>query len=195
VTVAAPYRKHGQRASYTGTLELRDVLVPACDLLGRPGQGLQIATRSFARSRAGIGALSVGVARRARDLVLEHGHARTAGDGRLLVQQQDFLMRIAQMEAEIEAVRALTWRALWELEQGPCATRLSSCAKLLGAELAVRATDVATEMLGGRGYLEEGLAEKLRRDAKALQIYEGPPAIQKMLIAETATRRSRIGRP
>jgi len=195
VTTSAPYRKHGQRASFTGELVLDRTPVPASDMIGRPGQGIQVATRSFARSRAGIGALAVGVSRRARDLVIEHGHQRTAGDGKPLIFQQDFRFRIAQMEAEIEAARALTLRALWEVENGKDIVRLSSSVKLLCGDMAVRITDTAAEMLGARGYLEGGVAEKLRRDAKALQIYEGPPAIQKMLIAEQATRRSRIGQP
>ncbi|KPK51199.1 MAG: hypothetical protein AMJ63_13110 [Myxococcales bacterium SG8_38_1] len=195
LTTSAPYRKHGQRASFTGELVLDRVRVEADDMIGRPGQGIQVAMRSFARSRAGIGALAVGVSRRARDLVIAHGHERTAGDGKPLIYQQDFRFRIAQMEAEIEASRALTLRALWEVDNGRDVVRLSSCVKLLCADMAVRITDTAAEMLGANGYLEGRVAEKLRRDAKALQIYEGPPAIQKMLIAEQATRRSRIGQP
>jgi acyl-CoA dehydrogenase len=195
VTTSAPYRKHGQRASFTGKLVLDGTPVAAADVIGRPGQGIQVAMRSFARSRAGIGALAVGVSRRARDLVIEHGHERIASDGKPLISQQDFRFRIAQMEAEIEAARALTLRALWEVENDRDGVRLSSCVKLLCGDMAVRITDTATEMLGAKGYLEGGIVEKLRRDAKALQIYEGPPAIQKMLIAEQATRRSRIGQP
>jgi len=195
VTTSAPYRKHGQRASFTGELVLDGTPVTATDMIGRPGQGIQVAMRSFARSRAGIGALAVGVSRRARDLAIEHGHARIASDGKPLISQQDFRFRIAQMEAEIEAARALTLRALWEVENGRDGVRLSSCVKLLCGDMAVRITDTATEMLGAKGYLEGGIIEKLRRDAKALQIYEGPPAIQKMLIAEQATRHSRIGQP
>lgn len=195
VSTSAPYRKHGQRASFTGELVLDGTPVSETDIIGRPGQGIQIAMRSFARSRAGIGALAVGVSRRARDLVIEHGYDRVASDGKPLIFQQDFRFRLAQMEAEIEAARALTLRAVWEVEHGRDGVRLSSCAKLLCGNMAVSITDTAAEMLGAKGYLESGIIEKLRRDAKALQIYEGPPAIQKMLIAEQATRRSRIGQP
>lgn len=195
LSTSAPYRKHGQRASFTGELVLDGTPVPASDIIGRPGQGMQIAMRSFARSRAGIGALAVGVSRCARDLVIEHGHERMASNGKPLIFEQDFRFRIAQMDAEIEAARALTLRAAWEVQHGHDGARLSSCAKLLCGDMAVRTTDIAAEMLGAKGYLESGVAEKLRRDAKALQIFEGPPAIQKMLIAEQATRRSRVGRP
>jgi alkylation response protein AidB-like acyl-CoA dehydrogenase len=195
VTTRSPYRKHGQRASFTGEIVLDGTPVPDRDMIGRPGQGIQIATRSFARSRAGIGALAVGIARRARDLVVEHGHRRKAGNGKPLIFEQDFHFRVAQMDAEIEASRALTLHALRAVEEGRDAVRLSSCTKLIAGDMAVRVTDTATEMLGARGYLEDGVVEKLRRDAKALQIYEGPPAIQKMLIAEQAIRRSRIGKP
>jgi alkylation response protein AidB-like acyl-CoA dehydrogenase len=176
VETRGPYRKMGQRASDTGEVEFRDVFVPAADQIGRPGEGAVIGMRAMRASRVGIAAGAVGVARRARDLVIQHGHARTTGDGRRLIEQQDFRFRIAEIEADIEMVRALTWRACAELPDGPEALKLSSCAKLAGGDMAVRVTDRAVEMLGGLGYLESGLAEKLFRDAKILQIYEGPPA-------------------
>jgi alkylation response protein AidB-like acyl-CoA dehydrogenase len=189
----APYKKMGQRAADTGEVVLTDVFVPAEDQIGRPEEGVVIGMRALRTSRVGIAAMSVGVARRARDLVIQYGHGRTSGDGRRLIEQQDYRFRIAEMEAELEMVRALAWRACSELPDGPEATKFSSSAKLAGGNMAVRATNLAIEMLGGSGYLESGLAEKLFRDAKLLQIYEGPPAIQKMLIADTVTRLSWVG--
>jgi acyl-CoA dehydrogenase len=189
----APYRKMGQRASDTGEVVFHGVFVPADAQIGGVGQGHQIAVRSMTRSRTGICAMAVGVARRARDLVIEYGHDRRAGDGRLLIEHQDFRLRVAEMEAEIETARAIGWRAGWEVEHGREAIKLSSCAKLVGGNMAVRVTGEAVEMLGARGYLAAGKAEKLMRDAKVLQIYEGPQLVQKTLIADTATRRGRVG--
>jgi alkylation response protein AidB-like acyl-CoA dehydrogenase len=194
LSTRAPYRKMGQRAADTGEITLDRVFVSQDQLLGRPGQGAHIAVRAIKASRVGVCAMAVGVARRARDLVIQHGHARITSDGRRLIQQQDYRFRVAELEAAIETVRSLCWRASHEVEHGPESTKLSSTAKLVGAEMAVKWTSQAIEMLGAQGYLESGLAEKLYRDAKALQIYEGPPAIQKMIIADTATRPSRVGR-
>jgi acyl-CoA dehydrogenase len=193
VEVETPYQKMGQRAADTAAIRFREVFVPAGDQLGRTGQGHQIAVRSLLRSRVGVCAMAVGVSRRARDLVIRHGHQRTAGDGKRLIEQQDYRLRIAEMEAEIEMARALCWRAAWEVEQGPEAIKLASCAKLIGGNVAVRITDEAIEMLGAAGYMQAGLAEKLLRDAKLLQIYEGTQFVQKSLIADTATRPGRIG--
>jgi acyl-CoA dehydrogenase len=89
--------------------------------------------------------------------------------------------------------RALCWRAAWEVDHGPEAIKLASCAKLIGGNVAVRITNEAIEMLGATGYMQAGLAEKLFRDAKLLQIYEGTQFVQKSLIADTATRPGRIG--
>lgn len=192
VETSAPFRKMGQRAGDTGEVVFRDVFVPAEDQVGRPGEGVVIGMRALRQSRVGIAAMAVGVARRARDLVIRYGHGRTAGDGKKLIEQQDYRFHLAEMEADIEMVRALTWRACHALG-GPEATKLSSCAKLVGANMAVRVTNQAVEMLGGLGYLEAGIAEKLLRDAKLLQIYEGPQAVQKMMIADTVTRLSWVG--
>jgi acyl-CoA dehydrogenase len=193
VEVATPYQKMGQRAADTAEVRFREVFVPAADQLGRGGQGYQIAVRSLLRSRVGVCAMAIGVSRRARDLAIRHGHDRTSGDGKRLIEQQDYRLRIAEMEAEIEMARALCWRAAWEVDHGPEAIKLASCAKLIGGNVAVRITNEAIEMLGATGYMQAGLAEKLFRDAKLLQIYEGTQFVQKSLIADTATRPARIG--
>ncbi len=193
VEVQAPYRKMGQRAADTGEVSFRHVFVPARDQIGRVGEGMVIGMRALRASRVGIAAMAVGVARRARDLAIAHGHARTAGDGRRLIDQQDFRFRLAEFEAELEAARALAWRACAELAEGPEAIKLSCAAKLIGANMAVKVTNQTIELLGASGYLEAGLAEKLFRDAKLLQIYEGPQAVQKMLIADTVTRLGWVG--
>ncbi|MBX7101869.1 MAG: acyl-CoA/acyl-ACP dehydrogenase [Myxococcaceae bacterium] len=194
VEVRTPYRKMGQRAADTAEVTFTRVFVPKEDQIGRPGEGVVIGMRALRASRVGIAAMSVGVARRARDLCIQHGHARVTGDGRRLIESQDFRFHLAEMEMELELVRALTWRACAELQSnGPEAMKLSCCAKLAGGNMAVKVTNQAIEMLGGLGYLEAGLAEKLYRDAKILQIYEGPQAVQKIMIADTVTRLGWVG--
>jgi alkylation response protein AidB-like acyl-CoA dehydrogenase len=120
-----PYKKMGQRAADTGELLLHDVFVPSQDLLGRTGEGVVIAMRAMRASRIGIAAMAVGVARRARDLVIQYGHARTAGDGRRLIEQQDYRFRVAEFEAEIEMIRALVWvrRSSFPTVQNPPSSR------------------------------------------------------------------------
>ncbi|MCM0605641.1 MAG: acyl-CoA/acyl-ACP dehydrogenase [Xanthomonadaceae bacterium] len=188
VEVSNPYLKMGQRAADTGQIIFRDVFVPEKDMIGKPGQGIQIGMRAIRASRVGVAAMAVGVSKRARDLTKVYGHTHFASDGKPIIYQQDYRFQIAEMEAEIEMVRALTWRACWEVESGHEGMKLSSSAKWAGGEMAVRTTNRASEMLGASGYLASGLAEKLIRDAKVLQIYEGTGAIQKMLIADTACR-------
>ncbi|MCB9675783.1 MAG: acyl-CoA/acyl-ACP dehydrogenase [Alphaproteobacteria bacterium] len=192
-----PYRKLGQRASDTGEITFEEVFVPIEDRIGQPEQGMQITTRAMTRSRYGVAAMGVGAARRARDAVLAYGHSRQASSTQKLVQAQDYRFQLAEMDAAIEAARAVTWRACWEVGQGRGGhgTRLSSIAKLLGARTAVQIADQAIHLLGAQGYMEGGVVEKIARDAKVLQIYEGPEAVQKMLIADTATRLGRMGKP
>lgn len=191
VEVSNPYKKMGQRAADTGEIKFHDVFVPSEDLIGRPEQGNQIFMRAIRSSRVGVAAMAVGVARRAQELIRQHGHTRRVSNGSKLIEQQDYRFRLAEIEADIEMVRALCWRACWEVVQGDQATKLSSCAKLVGANMAVRVTNLGVEMLGAQGYLESGLMEKLLRDSKVLQIYEGPASVQKMLIADVCTRMGR----
>jgi acyl-CoA dehydrogenase len=188
VSVKHPYEKMGQRASDTAEITFKNVFVPERDLIGKIGQGVQISMRAILSSRVGISAMAIGVARRARDLAKAYGHTHFAANGQALIFQQDFRFKIAEVEAEIEMVRALTWKACWEVENGANGMKLASCSKLLGANMAVKATNVCAELLGAQGYLKSGLAEKLIRDAKVLQIYEGTGTIQKMIISDMVCR-------
>ena len=195
VQASSPYKKMGQRASNTGEVIFNRAFVPTKDLIGQPGQGQQIAVHAMTKSRVGVAAMAVGVARRARDLVIQYGHARSTSAGHKLIEAQDFRLRLAHIEAHIETIRALAWRAAWAVEEGQEASKLAACAKLMGANMAVGVTGEAVELLGASGYLAHGVAEKLMRDAKVLQIYEGPQFVQKTVIADTAVRLSRVGKP
>lgn len=191
VTVGSPYRKMGQRASTTAEVSLAEVRVSAECRVGNEGDGERIAMASLCRSRTGVGVMGVGVARAARDLVVDWAHVRRLPGGFPLVAQQDYRFSLAELDVQIETARSMAWRACWEQDNGPDKVRYSSIAKLYGGNVAVAVTGRAVEMLGGTGYVEEGIVEKLMRDAKLLQIYEGPQAVQKMLVAEFATKRAR----
>ena len=189
LSVRAPYHKLGQRASATGEVTLDRVFVEAGNLIGEVGAGPRIVLSALNRGRSGIGAMGTGVARAARDLVLNFGYARRTFGNQRLIAQQDYRFRLADIDVRIHAARMLTWRAAWEIDNGPAPERFASMAKLFGGDLAASVTGEAVEMLGGLGYMREGAVEKLMRDAKLLQIYEGPPAVQKTLLAEYATKR------
>lgn len=189
LTVRTPYVKLGQRASATGEVTLENVEVPASALIGRIGQGTEIALNSLNRTRTGIGIMGVGVARAARDLVIQFAYDRRTFGNKRLITQQAFRFRLADIDIQIQAARLLGWRSGWELEHGDQPARWASTSKLFGGNMAVAVTGEAVEMLGGLGYLQVGGVEKLMRDAKLLQIYEGATAVQKILIAEYVTKR------
>ena len=189
LTVRTPYLKLGQRASATGEVTLDEVEVDASALIGRVGQGPEIALTSLNRTRTGIGIMGVGVARAARDLVIQFAYDRRTFGNKRLITQQDYRFRLADIDVQIQAARLIGWRSGWELEHGTEASRWASTSKLFGSNMAAAVTGEAVEMLGGLGYMQHGVVEKLMRDAKLLQIYEGATAVQKGLIAEYATKR------
>jgi acyl-CoA dehydrogenase len=188
VSVGSPYKKMGQRAADTAEVTFRNVFVPKDHLLGKIGQGAQIALKSLRFSRVGVGAMAVGVCKRARDLAKEHCHQRIGTNNKMLIHEQDIKFRFAEIEAKIEMLSAFVFRAVWELEHGNHATKFSSSVKLMGGKISSEITNECLDLLGGKGYLEEGYLEKLVRDAKLLQIYEGTEAVQKLLIADSAIR-------
>jgi acyl-CoA dehydrogenase len=188
VSVSKQYRKMGQRAADTAEVKFKNVFIPEESMIGRPGQGAQIALKSLRQSRIGVGAMSLGVCQRARDLALAHCHKRLSGDGKPVVYEQDVKFQFAEIDAKIEMLRAFVLKATWELENGKMGTKFSSSVKLLGGRLACEITNQCLELHGGQGYLIDGKIEKLVRDAKILQIFEGTEAVQKLLIADTAIR-------
>jgi acyl-CoA dehydrogenase len=197
--ISMPYKKLGQRASNTCLLNLDGVYVEEAQLIGREGQGATIAATSLNRSRMLIGVAGVGVARAARDHVLDWAWKRKTSSGGRLGANPLFRQRVADWQLSIETGRLLCWRACWEFDKsgphGEFVTKYASLAKLHGGNIAVQITGEAVESMGGLGFMEEGRVEKLMRDAKVLQIYEGTSAVQRSLIAGHAARRPRRKRP
>ncbi len=177
--------KMGQRATDTSAFALTEVVVPAENRLGEEGEGFKIAMQTLDFTRPGTAAGAVGVAQAAYEYAVEYAKERVTFDVPIAMHQGvNFL--IADMAAEIEAARLLTWQAAWMLDQGygRRATLYSSFAKRFSADTAMKVTTDAVQVFGGYGYIKEYPVEKLMRDAKLFQIYEGTSQIQRLVIAK-----------
>jgi acyl-CoA dehydrogenase len=182
VTVEKHLDKMGQRATDTSALAFQDVRVPAENRLGEEGDGFKIAMKTLDFTRPGTAAGAVGVAQAAYEYAVDYAKTRVQfGQPIAINQGVNFL--IADMATEIEAARLLVWQAAWLLDQGKRATLQSSFAKRFAADTAMKVTTDAVQVFGGYGYIKEYPVEKLMRDAKLFQIYEGTSQIQRLVIA------------
>ena len=182
VVVERHLDKLGQRATDTSALAFQEVRVPASSRLGEEGEGFKIAMRTLDLTRPGTAAGAVGVARAAFEHAVDYAKTRVQfGQPIAINQGVNFL--VADMAAEIEAARLLTWQAAWLIDQGERATLQSSYAKRVAADTAMKVTIDAVQIFGGYGYMKEYPVEKLMRDAKLFQIYEGTSQIQRLVIA------------
>ena len=182
VAVEKHLDKMGQRSTDTSALAFQDVRVPAANRLGEEGEGFKIAMRTLDLTRPGTAAGAVGVARAALDYAVEYSKGRIQF-GQPIAMNQGVNFLVADMAAEIEAARLLTWQAAWLIDQGQRATLQSSYAKRFAADTAMKVTTDAVQIFGGYGYMKEYPVEKLMRDAKLFQIYEGTSQIQRLVIA------------
>jgi acyl-CoA dehydrogenase len=185
VTVEKHLDKMGQRATDTSAFALQDVRVPAANRLGAEGDGFKIAMATLDFTRPGTAIGAVGVAQAAYDHAVAYAKERVAFDVPIAMHQGVNFM-IADMATEIEASRLLTWQAAWMLDQGHGrkATIYSSFAKRFAADTAMKVATDAVQVFGGYGYTKEYPVEKLMRDAKLFQIYEGTSQIQRLVIAK-----------
>jgi acyl-CoA dehydrogenase len=189
ITVGKKEINMGQRASDTRGITFQDVKVPAKNLLGKEGDGFRIAMSAFDHTRPTVSAGAVGLARRAMDESIEYAKTRkTFGQPILAHQAVNFM--IADMAKDIEAARLLVWRAAWEIDQGRRNTRFAAYAKAFAADVAMRVATDAVQVHGGYGYSTEYPVEKLMRDAKIYQIYEGTSQIQRLIIGKEIFERS-----
>ena len=182
VTVEKHLDKMGQRATDTSAIAFQDVRVPADNLLGEEGEGFKIAMRTLDHTRPGTAVGAVGVARAAYEYAVEYSRTRVQF-GQPIAMNQGVNFLIADMATEIEAARLLTWQAAWLFDQGKRATLQSSFAKRFASDTAMKVTTDAVQIFGGYGYIKEYPVEKLMRDAKLFQIYEGTSQIQRLVIA------------
>jgi acyl-CoA dehydrogenase len=185
VTIEKHLDKMGQRSTDTSAFALQDVRVPVENRLGEEGDGFRIAMSTLDFTRPGTAVGAVGVAQAAYEHSVAYAKERVTFDVPIAMHQGVNFM-IADMATEIEASRLLTWQAAWMLDQGHGrkATLYSSFAKRFAADTAMKVTTDAVQVFGGYGYIKEYPVEKLMRDAKLFQIYEGTSQIQRLVIAK-----------
>jgi alkylation response protein AidB-like acyl-CoA dehydrogenase len=181
VTAGRKERKLGLRASYTGSVVLDGARLPADRLVGREGQGLEIALDFFQASRPQVAAGAVGVARAAFEHATGYAREREAF-GRPIIRRQGVGFKLADMAMQIEAARLLVWRACAALDADEDAGLLGSYAKAYAADIAMSATTDAVQVLGGAGIMRDQPVEKWLRDAKVFQIVEGTSEIQRQIV-------------
>lgn len=182
VKVGRKEDKMGQRASNTTDVIFEDVKLPKSALVGEEGGGFKIAMKTFDRSRPWIAAGAAGIIRRALEESRAYALERKTF-GVPIAQHQAVQFMLAEMAIAYETTRLLCHKAAWMIDNGKIDSIVSSYAKAYGADAAMRVTTDAVQIFGGYGYTKEYPVEKLMRDAKLLQIYEGTSQIQRMVIA------------
>jgi alkylation response protein AidB-like acyl-CoA dehydrogenase len=185
--------KMGIKGSTTGEVFFNDCRIPADNLLGGEGEGFKLAMRILDRSRPGIAAQGLGLAQGATDYAVEYARSRETM-GKPIAQHQLVAGMLADMETRCEAARGLLYKVgqmIDEGDTGPELTRLSAMAKLYCTDTAMAVTTDAVQVLGGYGYISEYPVERMMRDAKITQIYEGTNQIQRLVIAREMLRQQR----
>ena len=185
--------KMGISGSTTGELVFQDCQVPAGAVLGEEGDGFRIAMRILDRSRPGVAAQGLGLAQGATDYALEYARSRETF-GKPLAEHQLIQAKLADMETACHAARGLLYdfgRMVDDGVDGPELTKVSAMAKLFCTDTAMWVTTEAVQILGGYGYIKEYPVERMMRDAKITQIYEGTNEIQRLVIAREMLRESR----
>ena len=183
VVVEKHLDKMGQRSTDTSAFAMSDVKVPAANRLGEEGDGFKIAMQTLDLTRPATAAGAVGVAQAAYELAVDYAKERVTFDVPIAMHQGVNFM-IADMATQIEAARLLVWQSAWLHDMGKRATLQSSFAKLFAADTVMKVTTDAVQVFGGYGYIKEYPVEKLMRDAKLFQIYEGTSQIQRLVIAK-----------
>jgi alkylation response protein AidB-like acyl-CoA dehydrogenase len=185
--------KMGIKGSTTGEIFFDDCRIPADNLLGEEGEGFRIAMRILDRSRPGIGAQGLGLAQGATDYALEYAKNRETM-GVPIAQHQLIAATLADMETKCEAARGLLYKCGQTIDEGidgPELTKISAMAKLYCTDVAMEVTTDAVQILGGYGYIQEYPVERMMRDAKITQIYEGTNQIQRLVIAREMLKENR----
>jgi acyl-CoA dehydrogenase len=182
VKIGKKENKMGQRASLTNDVIFEDVRVPKENLIGEEGAGFKVAMKTFDRSRPWIAAGAAGIIKRSLDESRAYSLERKTF-GVPIAQHQAVQFMLADMAIAYETTRLLYMKASWMVDSGRLDSIVSSYAKAYGADAAMRVSTDAVQIFGGYGYTKEYPVEKLMRDAKLLQIYEGTSQIQRMVIA------------
>ncbi|HEY5373355.1 MAG TPA: acyl-CoA dehydrogenase family protein [Polyangiaceae bacterium] len=179
--------KLGQRASDTAAVHFEDVKVPKANLLAVEGEGFKLAMETFNQTRPDIGAMATGLMQRCLDISVEYAKERKTF-GVPISEHQLVQAMLAEMAIGAEATRLLYQKAAWNLDNGVRDPIVSSYAKAFGADKAMQTAIDAVQVFGGNGYVKDYPPEKLMRDAKVLQIYEGTSQIQRLVIARALVK-------
>ncbi|HSF46133.1 MAG TPA: acyl-CoA dehydrogenase [Chitinophagaceae bacterium] len=187
VTVGAKENKMGIRASDTHSILFNDVKVPKENIIGEVGFGFTFAMKTLAGGRIGIAAQALGIASGAYEMALEYSKQRKAF-GKEIMNHQAIQFKLADMATRVEAARLLCLRSAWEKDNGIDYTLSSSMAKVFASEAAMWVSTEAVQVHGGYGYVKEYHVERLMRDAKITQIYEGTSEVQRIVIGRQILR-------
>src|SRR3712207_1891844 len=194
VTVDKKEDKLGQRASDTAMISFNDVEVPAENLLGEENKGFKLAMMTLDRTRPGVAAMAVGIGRAAMEFASDYAKERVQF-GVPIAMHQAIQFMIADMATKVEAARMLVWLSAVQLDQGQRNTLASSHAKRFAADAAMEITTDAVQVYGGYGFIKEYPVEKLMRDAKIMQLYEGTSQIQRLVIAREVLMPRKVEEP
>lgn len=182
LTAGKHENKMGQRASNTVTLNFEEVRVPVANRIGEEGEGFRLAMETLDNSRPVTASFSVGIARAALEHSLEYSSQRQTF-GKPIREHQGIQFMLADMGMNIQAARLLVHQSAWLLDSGQKNTLVSSYAKCFAADMAMKVTTDAVQVYGGYGYIKDYPVEKLMRDAKLIQVYEGTSQVQRIVIA------------
>ena len=186
-TIGPKENKLGIRGSDTHSLMFNDVKVPKENRIGEDGFGFTFAMKTLEGGRIGIAAQALGIAAGAYELALEYSKQRKTF-GKPIYEHQSIAFKLADMATQIEAARLLVYKAAWLKDQGQSYTLAGSMAKLFASKVAMDVTIEAVQIHGGYGFVKEYHVERLMRDAKITQIYEGTSEIQKVVISRDILR-------
>ena len=186
--------KLGQRASNTATVVFNETEIPADHLLGEENKGFKLAMMTLDRTRPGVAAMAVGIGRAAFEFACEYSKERVQF-GVPIAMHQAVAFMIADMATKVEAGRLLTWQSAALLDQGIRNTLACSHAKRFAADSAMEITVDAVQVYGGYGFIKEYPVEKLMRDAKIMQLYEGTSQIQRLVIAKEVLMGRNVNEP
>ncbi len=181
VKIGKPIPKMGHKASNTVMVRFDEVHIPLENILGELGKGFSIAMQTFARTRPTIGAFACGMSRASMEYAIAYAKRRKAFETEI-ANFQAIQFMIAEMKMNVDAARLLTWKAAWEADQNRDNTISASIAKAFATDYGMKTVSDALQIFGGYGYTTNYLIEKLFRDAKLYQIYEGTSQIQRMVI-------------
>jgi acyl-CoA dehydrogenase len=194
VTVDKKEDKMGQRASNTATITFNETEVPAENLLGEENHGFKLAMMTLDRTRPGVAAMATGIARAAFEFATGYSKERVQF-GVPIAMHQAIQFMIADMATDVEAARLLVWQSAVLLDNGRRNTLASSHAKRFAADAAMKVATDAVQVYGGYGFIKEYPVEKLMRDAKIMQLYEGTSQIQRLVIARETLLPRRVDEP